>query len=124
MEATGHYGDLLATFLFDKKIHTSVINPKCIKQFAISILARNKTDKQDAKVIAAYAKTAELREFTPKTEAQAEVRELTRTLEMLKDHKIQLENQLEATLTKQTKRFFEKMLKQLNKEIAAIKKND
>ncbi len=54
LEATGTYGDALATFLADAGHRVSVVNPKRIAHFAKSRLARAKTDKLDAGLIAAF----------------------------------------------------------------------
>ncbi len=42
MEATGHYSERIADFLFKKSIKVSVVNPYQIKNFAKASLARNK----------------------------------------------------------------------------------
>ena len=51
MEATGCYGDALATYLYDQGIEVSVVNPAQIKSFSGAQLKRAKTDKADAKLI-------------------------------------------------------------------------
>lgn len=52
MEATGTYGDELATYLYDQGFEVSVVNPAQIKSFSGAQLNRAKTDKADAKLIA------------------------------------------------------------------------
>lgn len=54
MEATGKYTEGLATFLHDRGFLVSIVNPAQIKGFASSELARTKTDKADAKLIARF----------------------------------------------------------------------
>ena len=54
LEATGTYGEALATFLADAGHRVSGVNPKRIAPFAKSRLARAKTDKMDAGLIAAF----------------------------------------------------------------------
>ncbi len=56
MESTGVYSTPLATYLFDAQCKISVENPARIHAFGQSELARNKTDKEDAKMIARYCK--------------------------------------------------------------------
>ena len=56
MEATGAYGDELALYLHDTEHQVSIVNPARIKAYAQSQLARNKTDRYDAKVIAHFAR--------------------------------------------------------------------
>jgi transposase len=57
MEASGPYYLRLATFLAEKGITVSVINPLVIRRFCQMRLARAKTDKKDACMIAAYGST-------------------------------------------------------------------
>lgn len=54
MEATGAYSTPLATHLYESTIAVSVENPARVHAFAQSELTRNKTDKNDAKMIARY----------------------------------------------------------------------
>ena len=54
MEATGCYGDALATYLHDQGFVVSVVNPTQIKSFGGAQLNRAKTDKADAKLIAQF----------------------------------------------------------------------
>lgn len=54
MEATGSYGDALATYLYDQGFEVSVVNPAQIKSFSGAQLMRAKTDKADAKLIAQF----------------------------------------------------------------------
>ena len=66
MEATGHYSEGLADYLFNANVKVSVVNPLQIKCFTKACLARNKNDVIDAKYIALYAKTMKPREYQPK----------------------------------------------------------
>lgn len=59
LEATGNYGTALATFLYEKNLKVSVVNPSRIKGFAASELSRTKTDKADSRLIARFCKAAE-----------------------------------------------------------------
>jgi transposase len=54
MEATGVYWEAVAEYLADQGHTVSVVNPAQIKAFAGSQLIRTKTDKVDARLIAAY----------------------------------------------------------------------
>ena len=54
MEATGSYGDALATDLYEHGCKVSVVNPAQIKSFSGAQLRRAKTDKADAKLIAQF----------------------------------------------------------------------
>src|SRR5947207_15187032 len=48
MEATGHYGDELAEYLYAAQHTLSVVNPLAIKSYGQSQLRRNKSDKLEA----------------------------------------------------------------------------
>ena len=54
MEATGAFWVALATFLSERSLAVSVVNPSCVKRFAQSELKRTKTDKVDAGIIARF----------------------------------------------------------------------
>lgn len=57
MEATGIYWEAVAEYLADQGHTVSVVNPAQIKAFGSSQLIRTKTDKVDARLIAAYCAT-------------------------------------------------------------------
>lgn len=55
-EYTGAYYFGAAVALAEAGYHVSVVNPLTIKQYALQELSRNKTDSEDAKLIARYCK--------------------------------------------------------------------
>lgn len=57
MEATGVYWEAVAEYLADQGHTVSVVNPAQIKAFGQSQLIRTKTDKVDARLIAAFCAT-------------------------------------------------------------------
>jgi len=57
MEATGPYGNKLATTLAVHNIAVSVVNPLQVKRFSQSLLLRTKTDKADARMLTRYGET-------------------------------------------------------------------
>lgn len=132
MEATGHYSELIADYLFSQQVRISVVNPLQIKSFARAKLSRNKTDKLDAQVIADYCQKMLPRTFTSRSDAHKELKDLSNLLDMLKNQYTQLANQLHSAQTDNAKKAIRKMLKNLEKEIAKvegliaeiIKKND
>lgn len=73
MEATGGYEDALATHLHDAGRTVSVINPTWVKYAGVMRGRRNKTDKADARLIAAYTRDETPPVWSPPT---PEVREL------------------------------------------------
>jgi transposase len=54
LEATGRYDEKVTDFLSSQGFDVRVINPTQIRDFAITKLARHKTDKVDAGIIAEY----------------------------------------------------------------------
>lgn len=65
MEATGAFGDALASFLHDQGYVVSVVNPVQIKGFAKSELSRSKTDPIDAGIIARFCMAMKPRPWQP-----------------------------------------------------------
>ncbi|KIH80491.1 IS110 family transposase [Pseudomonas batumici] len=87
MEATGTYHEALADFLHAKGYRVCIVNPAVIHAFGKEDLRRVKTDKADAKLIAAYAqqKQHKLRAWVPELPARRRLRALVRRLEDLQE---------------------------------------
>jgi transposase len=96
LEATGRYGEALATFLYQSGYTVSIVNPARIHAYAKSKLQRNKTDRTDAKLIADFCATQQPPAWQPPTVWQAEMQALTRHLETLKQNRLQESNRLKA----------------------------
>ncbi|MBS0351539.1 MAG: transposase [Proteobacteria bacterium] len=84
LESTGQYGEALAEFLFHHQITVSVVNPAQIKGFSISLLARNKTDKTDAQLIAKFCQATRPYYWQPEPTSIKELKALVRRLDDLK----------------------------------------
>lgn len=95
MEATGRYGEGIADFLYGWGHEVSVVNPACIKAFSQSKLARHKTDKSDALLIAEYASKYELRLYIPQDALHKELKDLYRCSQNLKAEFHKIGNYLE-----------------------------
>jgi transposase len=65
MEATGTYGDELATYMHDAGHTVSIVNPARIKGFAQRELLRTKNDKVDAALIARFCVAMTPEPWTP-----------------------------------------------------------
>jgi len=126
MEATGTYGEGLAYFLHEAGHQVSVVNPMQIKKYADSKLQRNKTDKQDAKLIADYCHRQEPYLWSPPPVERQELQELVRRLDgLIRDHTRE-KNRLQsghqsAAVVKSIKshvRFLAKEIKRLEAEIS------
>ena len=83
LEATGTYGELLATTLVDAGHRVSVLNPAIIHHYAKSQLVRAKTDRVDADVIADYAAKEHPPAWTPLPREVRELQGLVRRLDAL-----------------------------------------
>ena len=127
LEATGAYGEDVATFLHDRGLTVSIVNPAWVKGFAQSEGLRTKTDKVDSHLIAnfCHSKRERLQVWQPAPKEQRELRDLTRRLEALKQMRIQEENRLEGNLSnlvvtnlKKHIRFLDKQITELGKEIS------
>jgi transposase len=98
LEATGRYGEGITAFLHANGYAVSVINPARLKGYATSRLARNKTDRIDAALIADFcrAQQADLPLWTPPDPAQRHLQALVRRLEDLVTMRQQEANRLQA----------------------------
>jgi transposase len=132
MEATGAYSFSLAHFLLEKGVAVSVVNPISIKRYAQMKLARAKTDKYDAALIAGYG-ASQNPPLWKVPEAQIlELQQLCALEEQLLANKGALVNQLEAfsknpfasphalQFLADRIRLYEKDLKDLEKRIQSL----
>lgn len=96
MEATGNYGEKLATWLFDKDHQVSVVNPLVIHAYAKSQMTRNKTDKTDAALIARFCEREQPALWKPKPLEIRVLRALLTHLDGLKEERLRWSNRLSA----------------------------
>lgn len=87
MEASGVYYLKLATFLSDRGIAVSVINPLVIRRFSQMRMSRAKTDKKDAMLIAEYGKTQQPDLWEPEADYVLELKQMFAYLEQLNKNK-------------------------------------
>jgi len=121
----------LAMYLHTAGHCVSVVNPARIKAYAQSQLARNthvaparvvKTDRYDAKVIAHFAATQDIRLWTPPAPEMRSFRALMRRMQALKDMCTQEQNRLQAAgLTPEVRASVETHLSFLRDQIAELK---
>jgi transposase len=95
MEATGCYGDALATYLHEQGCVVSVVNPAQIKSFSGAQLKRAKTDKADAKLIAQFCQDMHPSPWTPPPLHVRELQALVHRLSALAHMEAQEQNRLE-----------------------------
>lgn len=96
LEATGTYGEALAQYLYDAGHVVSVLNPAVTHAYAASHLARAKTDRIDAELIARYTATQHPAAWTPAPREVRELQALIRRLDALQGMRTQETNRLEA----------------------------
>ena len=96
MEATGSYGDALATYLYDSGAMVSVVNPAQIKSFSGAQLKRAKTDKADAKLIAQFYQKMSPDHWTPAPQHVRELQALVQRLSSLNQMEGQEQNRLDT----------------------------
>jgi transposase len=94
LEATGAYSDSLATHLHEQGHLVSVVNPAQIKSYAESYLARAKTDKADATLIARFCSERHPPEWRPLPPEVRDLQALVRRLDSLLEMRQMEENRL------------------------------
>src|SRR5688572_13609018 len=92
LEATGTYGEALATWLYDAGHQVSVVNPMVIHAFAASQLRRTKTDRTDAALIARFCATQQPSLWVPTPREIRELQALVRRLDALHEMRTQETN--------------------------------
>jgi transposase len=120
MEATNVYWEEVAEALHRAGYRVSVVNPTRIKGYAISQLRRSKTDKLDSEVIAAFCASQQPDPWQPPTDAQRKLRALQRHRQSLVQMRTQHKNRLADSRDADVQRSLQKLIGQLDEEIAAI----
>ncbi len=120
MEATGTYGEALATYLFDHDVRVSVVNPARVKAFAKTELSRSKTDRGDAKRIARFALLHQPEAWQPTPKHLRALQALVRRLDdLLAMQGMEHNRQLTADATVQAS--IQTLLDTLSTEITATR---
>jgi transposase len=99
MEATGRYGEALATYLVEQGITVSVVNPAQIHAFGKAELKRTKTDKTDAKLIARFCQLQQPPAWQPLPPAVRQLQALVRRLDNLVEMQQMERNRQDSTDT-------------------------
>ena len=95
LEATGSYGEAVATVLSDAGHSVSIINPARAKAFSASLGVRQKTDAVDAKVLAQLVSSQALALWQPPPAELRTLQALMRRLDALIQMQVQEQNRLE-----------------------------
>lgn len=115
-EYTGIYYLGVATVLHEAGCTVSVINPAIIRYYAMQEMARNKTDKQDAYLIARYCREKKPSAWTPPTRQNQRIRALNRRVEQLTKMRTMEINRLKI-VQEEDKETHQNLIEWLNKEI-------
>ena len=121
LEATGNYGEDLATYLHDAGHIVSIVNPARIKGFAQSELLRTKTDKLDAALIARFCLAMNPDPWRPPSPEIRSLRALVRRLDSLIDMRSQEKNRI-STAHESIIPLIKEHIAYLNQEIDKIRK--
>jgi transposase len=121
LEATGAYGEALALWLHDAGHVVSVLNPAIIHAYARTQLARSKTDRIDAELIARFTATQQPPAWTPPALEIRQLQALVRRLDALHGMRTQEANRLAAGVTvDQVRASIEAVLASLDAQIAHV----
>jgi transposase len=96
MEASGPYYLRLASFLSQKGIAVSVVNPLVIRRFCQMRMSRAKTDKKDSIMIAQYGYAEKPAPWQPPKEHEIALQQMEALLSNLKKEYTAVNNQLES----------------------------
>jgi transposase len=96
MEASGPYYLRLAGFLHEQGLAVSVVNPLSVRRFCQMRLARAKTDRKDAALIAQYGQSEHPALWRPEPAFVQELRQLQMAAQALEKTRQQHRRQLEA----------------------------
>ena len=99
MEATGAYGDALATYLHEAGHAVSRVNPAAVKAYAQSHLSRTKNDRVDAALIASFCAERRPPAWAPPAPELRELQALVRRLESLVEMRTMEQNRLSSGVT-------------------------
>jgi transposase len=122
LEATGTYGDALATWLHDAGHVVSVLNPTIIHAYARTQLTRSKTDRIDADLIARFTATQRPPAWTPPAPEIRQLQALVRRLDALHGMRTQEANRRAAGVAVAAVRAsIDAVLASLDAQIAHVK---
>lgn len=122
MEATNIYWEALATFLHAHGHTVSVVNPARIKGYAQATMQRNKTDKLDSGLIAAFCASHTPKAWQPMTDAQRRLRALMRHREDLLLTRLQQQNRLRDTTDALVRTSLELLLEAIATQLATLER--
>jgi transposase len=120
MEATNVYWLALATWLHAAGHTVSVVNPLRIKGYALAMMQRNKTDKLDSAVIAAFCAKECPSAWEPQSEEQQRLRALVRHRQDLLQTQLQQQNRLRDAGDELVRSSLQSLLKAIEGELESV----
>jgi transposase len=122
LEATGGYEAVIAATLSNAGLAVAIVNPRQTRQFAGALGRLAKTDTIDAGVIAHFAEMAKLEGKPPADTQRVELRALLARRHQLIDMATAEKQRAARAENTLTRRSCQKMLRQLDAEIARVEK--
>jgi transposase len=129
LEASGNYWVALAEYLHAHGHQVHVANPLAVHRYIESNLQRTKTDKEDARLIAAYLVNlrvqpdAQIRLWCPSTGDQRLLRSLSRRVEEITKRRTEaLNRSKDPQVPPSVRRSYEREIKNLEKERKQLEK--
>lgn len=123
MEATGRYGEALATALVEWGYPVSIVNPARIKAYAASMGQQHKSDRTDAYVIADFCRRRTPRLWQPPTASHATLRAMVRHLDALQRMHSQERNRRQAgPLPSQVEQLIDAHLSFIQQQLAELQR--
>lgn len=120
VEATGKHHRSMHRFLHEAGLPVAVVNPGRARLFAESLGALAKTDKVDARMLAAFGQMARLVKTPPLPETLENLREIVRCREAATAAKVALENQLGTATLDVAKKQLRQQIKSTVRAIDAL----
>lgn len=121
LEATSTYGEALSEWLFAAGHRVSVINPAQIKAFGVSLGTRNKTDPDDARVIARFVQAQPPPAWIPLPSEVRQLREMVRRLDAVMGMREQETNRLETVVDPTVRRGIQEHIAFLDAQIKRLR---
>ncbi len=122
LEATGNYSAEFAAWLaaHEPACAPAIVDPRRTYHFAKSLGARNKTDRDDARMLARYGAERLPAPFEPPKGAMAALRELLRGRQSLVEQRVATEESCRQAADPRLRDALGRVAEALSKEIAAL----
>lgn len=120
LEASGGYEENVALFLHGQGLYVSLVNPRQTNAYAAAGLRRAKTDRADAALLARFCQREQPPAWQVPSEAQRQLRELTRGLEALKQERDRTQNRRDRASHEAIASALDAVIETLSEQIQAL----